>query len=135
MEMNPPVLGSNGGETGEEFAGRVARIVTGDGRTVRAIVESNGYPTEAARHIVEKLIPEWVDLFLRKNAGYGNMHGDLGIKAQYVDIHRKVGKLRRAWWHGQPIGPESAREVCMDLIGHLFLALELMDSDEVVDGE
>lgn len=108
-----------------------AEILDGDGEIIRRIGQD--YPTEAARYIAEQLMPEFLALFLEKNRGYGNMHGDLGLRAQYVDIHRKVGKLRRAWWDAKPIGPETAREVCLDLIGHLFLALELLDGDAPAD--
>src|SRR4051794_8333780 len=97
------VIALPGGVQGEVF-------VNGDGKIVRSVTDGVEYPTEAARYIVERLIPEWVALFLEKNAGYGNMHGDLGLRAQYVDIHRKTGKLRRAWWDGKDIGPETPRE-------------------------
>jgi hypothetical protein len=98
-----------------------------------AFLSADAYPTEAARYICDSLLPEWIEHFLRKNAGYGNMHHDLGVRAQYVDINRKVGKLRRKWWDGKEIGPETDREVCLDLIGHLFLALELLDGDHEAD--
>lgn len=92
------------------------------------------YPTEAARYIAERLVPEFLKLFLEKNSGYGNMHDELGLKAQFVDINRKNGKLRRAIWDGKPIGPEPVREVILDMIGHLFLTLELMDADDDYEG-
>lgn len=105
----------------------------GNGEFIHSVVQSTGYPTEAARYIAETLVPEFLEKFFEKNKGYGNMHGDLGLRAQYVDIHRKTGKLRRAWWDGKPIGPEQPREVVLDLLGHLFLALELMDGDQHLD--
>lgn len=85
------------------------------------------YPSKAARHIIEDLVPEWQEFFLQKNAGYGDMSKDLGVRAQYVDIHRKVGKLRRCMWNGEEIGPESLREVLLDLIGHCFLTIDILD--------
>lgn len=85
------------------------------------------YPSKTARHIIEDLVPEWQQMFLEKNAGYGDMAKDLGVRGQYVDIHRKVGKLRRCMWNGEEIGPESLREVLMDLIGHCFLTIDLLD--------
>jgi len=84
---------------------------------------------------MEVLVPEWAQLFLQKNAGYGEMHRDLGEAAQYVDIHRKVMKLRRALWEGKDIGPESTEEVIKDLIGHLFLTLELIRNTEMTADE
>lgn len=82
-----------------------------------------------AQKIIDELVPEWAKLFIRKNAGYGNMHQDLGVKAQYVDMHRKVRKLKRALWDLQDIGDETPREVLMDLIGHCFLTLALIDAE------
>ena len=88
------------------------------------------WPSEAARNIMMFILPGWQRLFLEKNAGYGDMADDLGAKAQLVDIHRKVGKLKRALWDGKEIGEENVREVTMDLIGHCFLLLHTLESDE-----
>ena len=88
------------------------------------------YPTAVARRIFEKIFPDWKAKFLEKNAGYGEGHQRLGIKAQYVDIDRKVWKLRRALWEGEPIGPENPEEVIMDLIGHCFLTLDLLNGKD-----
>jgi hypothetical protein len=81
------------------------------------------------RRIVEELVPEWVAYFAAKNAGYGDMHQDLGVRAQYVDLHRKTRKLKRAFWDNEDIGDETPREVAMDLIGHCFLAICLIDQE------
>lgn len=86
-------------------------------------------PEGDAKKITDHLVPEWRHHFLRKNAGYGNMHQDLGVKAQYVDMHRKVRKLKRALWDLQDIGDESPREVLLDLIGHCFLTIALIDAE------
>lgn len=83
-----------------------------------------------AATIIEDLVPEWAHMFVRKNLGYGEMHQDLGVKAQYVDMHRKVRKLKRALWDLQDIGDETPREVLMDLIGHCFLTIALIDTEE-----
>lgn len=92
--------------------------------------KQKAYPTASAEYVCEGLLPEWEELFLQKNAGYGGMHGELGLRAQYVDIHRKAGKVRRALWEDEDIGPESVREVLMDLIGHCFLTIDLIDKEE-----
>ena len=88
--------------------------------------------SKTVSYITKFLVPEWEKLFREKNAGYGDMHQELGTKAQYVDLHRKIGKLRRALWEGQDIGAESAREVLLDLIGHAFLTIQLIDREEEV---
>lgn len=86
--------------------------------------------SKSTGYITKFLVPEWEKLFLRKNAGYGDMHQELGVKAQYVDIHRKVGKLRRGLWEGEDIGDEKPREVLLDLIGHCFLTIEILDREQ-----
>lgn len=83
--------------------------------------------TPEARDIVERLAPEWQALFLAKNANYGEHADDLGVRGQYADIHRKTTLLRRALWDGEELRFESAREVCFDLIGHLFLTIAKLD--------
>lgn len=89
-----------------------------------------GYPTDTARRILKDHFPEWRDLFLEKNAGYGEMHQVLGPRAQFVDMHRKFGKIQRAIWEGQDIGGETPKEVLLDLIGHCFLMYDLLDQEE-----
>lgn len=88
------------------------------------------YPSKTARDIMEVILPVWKVYFLEKNQGYGDMADVLGPAAQFVDIHRKVGKLKRALWDDEPIGDENVEEVLMDLIGHCFLALRLQKSGE-----
>lgn len=87
--------------------------------------------SKTAQQILHGLVQEWIDFFLEKNAGYGDMSRDLGARAQFVDINRKVGKLRRALWDNQSIGDEDVREVTLDLIGHCFLLIDLLDNPEV----
>lgn len=85
------------------------------------------YPTEMARYIFEDLMPRWQKKFLEKNAGYGEYDGELGDKAEFVEINRKTKKLKRGVWDGLDIGPEPVEEVMMDMIGHLFLALAVRE--------
>jgi hypothetical protein len=85
------------------------------------------YPTPTADRIMTGLVPEWRDQFLEKNAGYGEDHDPLGPAGEFVEIYRKAKKLRRALWDKHPIGDETTREVTMDLIGHCFLLIDLLD--------
>lgn len=85
------------------------------------------YPTKAAAVIFAKLVPEWTCQFLEKNAAYGEDPAPLGPGAEFVEIWRKAKKLRRSIWDGEEIGAEGPREVAMDLIGHCFLLIELLD--------
>jgi hypothetical protein len=82
--------------------------------------------TGSARWIEQEL-PSWYAEFARKAYGYGNMIFELGIPAQYHDMYRKFGKLKRAMWDGQPLYGEPLEEVIRDLIGHCWITLYLLD--------
>lgn len=109
------------------------------GAKINVNLRPEEYPSETARQICEELLPRWVSQFLEKNAGYGDMADELGPAAQFVDIHRKVGKLKRALWDQKDIGHEDAEEVAQDLIGHCFLLLRQLRPRyavrEATDGE
>lgn len=92
------------------------------------------YPTYQARTIVEVVLPRVIGRFLQKNSDYGENAQELGLKGQFADIWRKVGKLRAAWWEGKELKSEPATEVAEDLIAHLLLALYFADP-EVDDWE
>lgn len=103
-----------------DHTGNVRQVIAEDGNT---------YPTQIAKRIFEDLVPEWSRQFLNANAGYGE-GADLGIKGEFVELHRKTMKLKRAIWEEQFIGKEDVREVAMDMIGHAFLLIALHDYDE-----
>lgn len=86
-----------------------------------------GYPTEAAHDIMERILEEWRDKFLEANADYGDSYESLGAAGQFGEIWRKVPKLKRSMWDGKPLNREQPREILMDLIGHCFLAIHLLD--------
>jgi hypothetical protein len=73
-------------------------------------------------------LEDWAELFAQKHREYGSESSehDLGVRGQYVDISRKVRKLKRAWWDGVALLTEDDKEVCQDLIGHLLLALRYL---------
>ena len=81
--------------------------------------------------IYEVLLPEFLERFLAKNADYGDQHRTgLGVKAEYVGIHRKIEKLKSALWDEQAMNGEGAREMLFDLIGQCFIVLDLMAQEE-----
>lgn len=93
--------------------------------------EDNG-PT--INYIEAFLWPEFWTLFSAKHAEYSQLdgfepHRVLGEQGQFAEIFRKVFKLKRAMWDGQELVTEGKREVLLDLIGHCFLALELIDRE------
>jgi hypothetical protein len=88
--------------------------------------------TAEAQDIVDKLLPQWLQLFLNKNAQYMKV-SHLGARGVFPDINRKVGALQRLVWEGEgpAEGSEDAKQVMLDLIGHLFLMAALWDNAPV----
>lgn len=92
-------------------------------------IDPDAITTDQAMDIVSRLAPEFLDLFLRKNRKYRKVGNDLGERGVFPDINRKVGIIRdRIWDDGEEEG-EPTREVIMDLIGHLFLMLHMIDDN------
>lgn len=86
--------------------------------------------------IARRLLPEWLELFARKNADYGAGSAfGLGLQGQYSDIHRKMIKLKRAMWDGHDMAFEGLEEIISDLIGHLFLTKYMLVLKEEGDRE
>lgn len=84
------------------------------------------------RYVVDRLWPEWRDQFMRKARDYNHNenenHRQLGVMGQFADIWRKIGKLKKALWHGEPLEGEQPREILMDLIAHCFLTIAMLDA-------
>lgn len=95
-----------------------------------------GVGTALARRIVDRHLPQALDHFLARNAEYGDDDDfNLGFRGQYVDISRKVQKLKRRWWDGQATdGGETDKVIVMELIGHLLMSLDYLEQAEA-DGE
>lgn len=103
------------------------RVAYKEGSTsVNAHIEISGRLTENGREIVSRVLPEALALFLNKNKDYGGDIGEafkLGAKGQFVDIWRKVGKLKRCLWDGEPLRGEQPKEIVQDFFGHCLLIL------------
>jgi hypothetical protein len=80
------------------------------------------------QYILDDLVPEWEVLFARRNADYGDGAAVLGIRGQYSDMNRKMTKLKRSLWDGYQLTGEQPREILMDLIGHCFLTIDMLDT-------
>lgn len=78
-------------------------------------------------YVEQVLVPEWLRRYKQKARDYRGNHRTLGIRGQFSELWRKVFKLKQAWWEGIPLENEPPREVVIDMIGHLFLALEMLD--------
>jgi hypothetical protein len=79
--------------------------------------------------IIQDILPKVAELYLRKSRDYGgNVMAmlKLGPKASFVDLWRKVGKLKRCLWDGEPMQGEQTDEILMDCVGHILITLDEM---------
>lgn len=86
-------------------------------------------PNEQAMRIVKSVLPNVLELYLNKSKDYdGNVMAmlNLGPKASFVDLWRKVGKLKGALWDGRPMVGEQADEILADTVGHVLIILDEM---------
>jgi len=98
------------------------------------LVEALGIPDEVwcqlgpqAQRIIAEIIPSFVDGFIEASLHYGpNNANVLGPAGQFSDIWRKIGPLRRALWEGESLHRESPEQICLDLIGHLMMTIDML---------
>lgn len=91
----------------------------------------------ASERIRDFLVPEFIAHQQEKAADYngslvpGMENADvLGVRGQYADIWRKIAKLKKALWDGEELTGEQPREILLDLIGHAFLTIDMLDRTE-----
>lgn len=86
----------------------------------------------AVDRIRDSWVPIWLKGFERKARDYNSKtngwepHTFLGVKGQFADIWRKVGKLKKALWDDETLEGEQPLEIIDDLISHLFLTRDLL---------
>ncbi|UVK63868.1 hypothetical protein SEA_LILYPAD_64 [Gordonia phage LilyPad] len=96
------------------------------------------------------LMAEWWDEFVKKNADYqtstGNVSENFGLMGQYMKLTDKIHKLRKSMWDAEvikeamgqglsnpktdvttPFQFEGTEEILRDIIGHCFLALDILE--------
>lgn len=80
------------------------------------------------------LWPRFMNHIRAKARDYGEAdneaHGSLGSKAEFTHMWRKIHKLKRAMWDGEKLIGEQPYEIIQDLIGHCFLALDIMRTEQ-----
>lgn len=89
--------------------------------------EIQNVPNEQAHRVLVDILPTLLELYMKKSKDYGGDVGnlaDLGPKAAFVDMWRKMGKLKRALWDGVELEGEKPEEIMMDLVGHIFIILD-----------
>ena len=79
--------------------------------------------SEQILEIIETILPQAVELYLKKAKDYGGVSGGLGPKAPFVDMWRKMIKLKRSLWEGEELQFEQPSEVLRDLIGTILIIL------------
>lgn len=94
-------------------------------REVKVIVDTELMVSEQAERIVE-IGEEALDLFIRRNRGYGPTSEHLGARGQYADMWRKMGKLKHTLWDGNPTVGEDIEMMLMDLVGHSLLTIDFL---------
>lgn len=88
--------------------------------------------TTAFERIRDTWVPNWLKGFELKSRDYNSIqtgwepHEVLGVKGQFADLWRKVGKLKKALWDDETLEGEQPLEIIDDLISHLFLTRDLM---------
>ena len=90
-------------------------------------------PNEQAMRVVQKVLPDMLELYLKKSRDYGGNVMDrfgLGAKAAIPDLARKFGKLIDAIWHDKPLQFEQPEEVLKDLFGHIVIILDQRSQGE-----
>lgn len=80
--------------------------------------------------MIERIAPEVLQRFKHAGQDYGETFRQLGLAGQYSDIHRKVGKLKRALWDGIELEREEPAEIAGDLIGHCLIIIKLIEEGE-----
>jgi hypothetical protein len=88
-------------------------------------------PHDDSVRIVLEILPKALELYLRKTKDYGGLSGGLGPKAPFVDMWRKIIKLKRCMWDGVPLKFEQTDEIVMDLIGTCLNILAEMGENGV----
>ena len=97
----------------------------------------------ATNRIIDQLVPEWIDHQSRKAIDYNSRKAEsgmdfepaevLGVKGQFAEVWRKIWKLKKAMWDGEELLQEQPREILLDLIGHCFLAIDMLDRQQMAD--
>ena len=79
---------------------------------------------------IEDIAAEWNIQFAERYNEYGEGAADeLGLAGQWGDLYRKIKKLKPELWEGASNRKlaETPRQVLLDIIGHAFLAIDMID--------
>lgn len=84
-----------------------------------------------AQYAVDKLFPDLTEMWRQWSKEYRDPR-ELGVKAEFVEIHRKTKKLKLALWDGVDTSDwrETPRQILFELASHAFLAIKSLDDEE-----
>lgn len=128
-EEDVAMLAKRGDRVSVEHGHQGETVTENSVGVVSLIVEEGD--SEELQSIILQHLPEWAELFARKNSEYQDGMGSafvLGARGQFSDMWRKMMKLKIALWEGQPekLTTEPVEEVLLDMAGHIFLTLEML---------
>lgn len=94
----------------------------------------------ATDRIINDLLPEFAEHQRLKAKDYngslvpGVENADvLGARGQYAELWRKMAKLKKSMWDGEALVGEQPREILLDFIGHCFLAIDMLDRQQMAE--
>lgn len=84
-------------------------------------------PTEAPPEFEATMdaLMDALELHHQKALDYDGMENEFGLKGEIIGLTRKMGKLKRIYWHGKDPLFEDGQEILMDLIGSTLLMLRM----------
>lgn len=112
----------------------IGRVMDFEGTVDRSYLIKlyDGPDTAQALRVVSIIAPAVLEHFIKRNREYGDSAHVLGTKGQYADINRKVIKLKRYLWDDVPVpdGGESIETIATELIGHLLILIDELNSEK-----
>lgn len=78
----------------------------------------------------DRIGSEAISLHQDKARDYGDAGDHLGIKGQYAELWRKIGKLKGPMWDDRQLTFEQPVEILQDLIGHCIKAIDYYQQEE-----
>jgi hypothetical protein len=91
--------------------------------------DSQNDPRSHIMHM-KKIQAEGLELFIKKNADYGNSYKQYGLIGVLVRLQDKINRALHITQHGIHVKDESLRDTLIDL--HNYAAMALMESEPTV---
>jgi hypothetical protein len=79
---------------------------------------------------MKKIQAEGLELFIKKNADYGNSYKKYGLIGVLVRLQDKINRCLNITKNGIQVNDESLRDTLIDL--HNYAAMALMESEPIV---